>query len=166
MCFGIRFSNPFHLATKIISVQNPNCLKNAKNAWADMIFILAFRSEAWAVLSLHNYIYLIHVITLNSQNITDFKSKQLMKMADDMDLECIPHLWKRIPHLWKRFLIYGRAIHIHLKPLKHHVRACLFAFLWQFGFWMDIILVARWNGLENLILKHMWKSKIWLLEQK
>ena len=25
------------------------------------------------------------------------------------------------------------------------------AFLGQFGFWMDIILVARWNGLENLI---------------
>ena len=103
MCFGIRFSNPFHLATKIISVQNPNCLKNAKNAWADMIFILAFRSEAWAVLSLHNYIYLIHVITLSSQNITDFKSKQLMKMADHMDLECIPHLWKRIPYLWKSY---------------------------------------------------------------
>ena len=31
---------------------------------------------------------------------------------------------------------------------------------------MDIIWVARWNGLEILIPKHMWKSKIRLLEQK
>ena len=29
-----------------------------------------------------------------------------------------------------------------------------FAFLGQFGFWMDIIRVARWNGLEILILRH------------
>ena len=66
------------------------------------------------------------------------------------------HIYGREFHIYGReFLIYGRAIHIHLKPLKNHVRACVFAFLWQFGFWMDIILVARWNGLENLIPKHM-----------
>ena len=40
------------------------------------------------------------------------------------------------------------------------------AFLGQLRFWMDTIWVARWNGLKILIPKHMWKSKIWLLEQK
>ena len=39
-------------------------------------------------------------------------------------------------------------------------------FLGQLRFWKDIVWVARWNGLEILIPKHMWKSKIWLLEQK
>ena len=40
------------------------------------------------------------------------------------------------------------------------------AFLGQLRFWMDTIWVARWNGLKILIPKHMWKSKIRLLEQK
>ena len=31
MCFGIRISSPFHLATQIVSIQNPNCPKNAKS---------------------------------------------------------------------------------------------------------------------------------------
>ena len=39
------------------------------------------------------------------------------------------------------------------------------AFLGQLRFWMDTIWVARWNGLEILIPKHMWKSKIWPLQQ-
>ena len=33
------------------------------------------------------------------------------------------------------------------------------AFLEQFGFWVDMILAASWNGLKILILKHMWKVK-------
>ena len=44
--------------------------------------------------------------------------------------------------------------------------ACDFAFLGQFGFWMDIIWVARWTGLKIPTPKHMRKSNIWLLEQK
>ena len=30
----------------------------------------------------------MHLITLDSQNITGFQSKHLMKMADDMDVDC------------------------------------------------------------------------------
>ena len=32
MCFGIRISSPFHLATQTIHFQNLKCPKNAKNA--------------------------------------------------------------------------------------------------------------------------------------
>ena len=32
------------------------------------------------------------------------------------------------------------------------------AFLGQYRFWMDTFWIARWNGLEILIPKHMWKS--------
>ena len=42
-----------YLVTHIISIQNLNCPKNAKNACTDMIFIPTFRSEAWAVSSFH-----------------------------------------------------------------------------------------------------------------
>ena len=37
MCFGIRISSPFHLATQIIPVKNPNFPKMEKNAYADMV---------------------------------------------------------------------------------------------------------------------------------
>ena len=49
---------------------------------------------------------------------------------------------------------------------KNHVCACVFSVLGQLRFWMDTIGVARWNGLKILIPKHMWKSKIQLLQQK
>ena len=42
MCFWIRILSLFHLTTQIVSNQNLNCPKNAKNACADMIFIPAF----------------------------------------------------------------------------------------------------------------------------
>ena len=40
------------------------------------------------------------------------------------------------------------------------------AFLGQLRFWMDTFWIAWWNRLENLIPKHMWKSKIRPLELK
>ena len=50
------------------------------------------------------------------------------------------------------------------KPISASAHAFL-AFLGCLGFSMGNIKVARWNGLEILIPKHMWKSKIGLLEQ-
>ena len=46
MCFGIRISSPFHLATQTRHFQNLKCPKNAKNACADLTFIPALQSEA------------------------------------------------------------------------------------------------------------------------
>ena len=37
MCFGIRISSPFHLATLILPIANHKCPKNAKNACADAL---------------------------------------------------------------------------------------------------------------------------------
>ena len=42
MCFVIRISCPFHLATQIISIQNPNCPNNAKSASVDLSFGMFF----------------------------------------------------------------------------------------------------------------------------
>ena len=41
-----------------------------------------------------------------------------------------------------------------------------FCFLTQLRFRMGMVWMSRWNGLKILILKHMWKSKIRLIEQK
>ena len=38
------------------------------------------------------------------------------------------------------------------------------AFLGYFRFWMGDIEVARWNGVDFLVPKHLRKSKIGLLE--
>ena len=40
-----------------------------------------------------------------------------------------------------------------------------FMFLGYLWFWTGNIKVARWNGLEILIPKHIWRNKIGLLEQ-
>ena len=50
MCFGIRISRCFHLATQIISIQNPNFpKKNTKTCSSDMIFgILFFQLLEWS----------------------------------------------------------------------------------------------------------------------
>ena len=45
-------------------------------------------------------------------------------------------------------------------------KSVLVAFLRQLRFRMGIVWVSRWNGLEMLIPKHRWKSKIRLLEEK
>ena len=37
MCFGIRISSPFHLATLILPIENHKYPKNAKNACADAL---------------------------------------------------------------------------------------------------------------------------------
>ena len=42
----------------------------------------------------------MHLITLNSQNITGFQSKHLMKMQSTF-MEENSALWKIIPHSWK-----------------------------------------------------------------
>ena len=50
-------------------------------------------------------------------------------MADDMDLECIPHLWKRIPHLWKRIPYLWKSYPHSSKTTKKscpRMRFCIF----------------------------------------
>ena len=48
----------------------------------------------------------------------------------------------------------------HLKAgIKSMFAHVLSAFLEQFGFWVDVFLATSWNGIEILILKHMWKVK-------
>ena len=86
--------------------------------------------------------------------------------------------WHRIRNAFhihgRAFHIHGRGFHFHGRApiftddpfFKNHVHASFLAFLGQFRFWMGIIWVARWNGLESLIPKHMWKSKIGPLEAK
>ena len=55
MCFGIKISNPFHLAIQKVSIQNLNC---PKNACADMIFIPAqssLRKAGIKIMSAHAF---------------------------------------------------------------------------------------------------------------
>ena len=51
MCFGIRISSPFHLATLILPIANHKCPKNAKNACADVLIGL-FSSKDITIASL------------------------------------------------------------------------------------------------------------------
>ena len=163
MWFGIRIFSPFHLATQIISIQNINCPKNAKtHAWT---WFLSQLSEVKLELQTLSCT-LIHLIALclDSQNIIGFSeltsnenSRRWIWMCNAFHINGrqlhIYHLWKSIPHSWKSIP----------KIMSAHAFFCV---LGHFRLWMDMILVARWNGLEILVPKHMWKRKIRLPEQK
>ena len=54
---------------------------------------------------------------------------------------------------------------LHMTVEKFLCTRVFFMFLGYLWFWTGNIKVARWNGLEIMIPKHMWKSKIGLLEE-
>ena len=68
----------------------------------------------------------------------------------------------------EKWLISCKPAHLLIKAQWGDISASAHAFLAFLGhlwFSMGNIKVARWNGLKILIPKHMWKSKIGLLEQ-
>ena len=79
-------------------------------------------------------------------------------------IKCL--LWKPVMFWWSKVVKYmelckdATAQASHLKAgIKSMFAHVFFAFLEQFGFWVDVILATSWNGIEILILKHMWKVK-------
>ena len=65
------------------------------------------------------------------------------------------------PGAWNRDSVCSSCPSLNSKWWdKNHVRASVFTLLGKFIFWMDMIWVTRWNGLEILIPTRMWKSQI------
>ena len=161
MCFGIRISSPFHLATQIVPIQNPNCPKNAKNACADMNFIPALPSEAvsslliagqWRSCTISVLLNLLFCMKITSQS-----GHPGSQCTYEPARAC-----QRAPS-WS---CKGQAKRPHASGWPQERPSWPLAFLGQLRLWVDTIWVARCNRLEILIPKHMWKSKIRLLEQK
>ena len=164
MCFGIRILSTFYLATQIVSILNlkwPKTVKTQARTW-----FLEWTS--------------IHV-----------KCSSIFAKFSSLNVEFIPHPYQRSPILiicllrkvkFKESIVINCMNIIRIKfnfliaepwlPSstwsgdKNHVRACGFSVFRAVKILMDTIWVARWNGLKILIPKHMWKSKIWLVEQK
>ena len=72
-----------------------------------------------------------------------------------------PYFKDRLPWLKKRPRSFSRGTHDSIVMSAH----AFLVFLGHIIFWMGMFKVIRWNWLEILIPKHMWKSKIGLLEQ-
>ena len=161
MCFGIRISSPFHLNTLNIPIQNIKCPKNTKNACADIIFSPAIICEAWTVSSLHKHA---------KPNLCDRQCYPWITLFGAMLCAGIcDQRWK-----WLQSFVISSSKHemcfhvFHPSSLtwQHcYVRACVFGVLGHLIFWIGMFKVFRWFGLEILIQKHMWKSKIGPLEQ-
>ena len=161
MCYGIRISSPFHLATQIVSIQNLDCPKNAENACAALFLewssIHVKWSSIFAKFSSMNVEFIQHPYQTSPIFIkcllreVKFRESKVIKC---MNIICIKFSFL-IAEPWLPSSTWSGD--------KNH---SVHAFLGQLRFLMDTIWVSRWNGLKILIPKHMGKSKIRFLEQK
>ena len=156
-CFRIKILSPIHLDTWMIFINNLKRLKNAKNACADI-------QKEQCSLSWNEY--------------------SLLRPATQVMPE-LCHLCTELRLHWTLFALDFVCTGLCLKlfwfqevsPLNPWQGpecalsvTCMsapafFALLRHFRFLMGMIQVSRWIGLEILILKHPWKSKIGPLEQ-
>ena len=159
MCFGIRILSPFHLNTLKIPIQNMKCPKNTKNACADIIFSPAIICEAWTF-----------VFAQACQTQSVWPAMLSMNHIVRCNALC--------RDMWSKMKVIAEFCYFSSKHLKRDsgpkVEAHMTAMLcprmrfWCFRhliFWIGMFKVFRWNRLEILIPKHMWKSIIGPLEQ-
>ena len=169
MCFGIRISRPFHLNTLNIPIQNIKCPKNTKNACPDIIFSPAIICEAWTVSSLHKHA---------KPNLCDWQCNPWITLFGAMLCAGIcDQRWKSLQSFVissskneMGFHVFHPSSLLHFRAQSTHDSIVMSAhaflvFLGHLIFWMGMFKVFRWNGLEILITKHMWKSIIGPLEQ-
>ena len=162
MCFGIRILGPFHVATQIISFQNLNCPKMWHKTRVRTWFLDCPPADHPAIKLL---VQVADVGVGHMHGGAILLSPNLLRLPPFQTLTWTWY-WRRRTSTWYwRRRWYPRLFKLE-ELSKNHVWAMFFLFLGQFGLWMDIIWVARWNQIEILIPKHLWKSKIWLLEQK
>ena len=162
MCFGIRILSPFHVATLILPIENHKYPKNTKIACADALiglFCGQFSSKENTIASL------LQVTSISVYNtVRSPQQRQGTPPVQEV-------IWKLKIHWFETFFTWEVVDQLQAwaPPDQGAISASAHAFLAFWGyFWFSMgnIKVARWNGLEILIPKHMWKSKIRTLELK
>ena len=161
MCFGIRILSPFHLTTQIVSIQNLNWPRNAGT-----------HAQSW-FLERSSINVLFHICNILFHICKILKRFSILhSVMDNIHLYHLPTSRWKITKTLTVQLLYWPAIskddtaslsQAGIKIMSAHA---FLVFLRQLRSWMDTIWAVRWNGLKILIKKHMWKSKIRLLEQK
>ena len=153
MWFGIRISSSFHLGTLQIPIQNIKCPKNAKNA--DIIILPSvslFGDIRWPWKS-----------SVGECTVVPPYSR-LREERGQSTGQHFGH-W-----LWSKSLAIELQVLIKLDEVwngwENMMSGHAFsAFLGHLIFRMGMFKMFRWNGLEILIPKHLWKSIIAPLEQ-
>ena len=141
----------------ISPIENHKCPKNAKNACAD------------ALISPHCRLWWKRLCTGNPTQIIVFwrcKNFPELKVSTDLKQEqCLCVIDCDISPWASFFHSRDKTVGEYHLEAKHFPSHAFLAFLGHLLFWMGMIKVFRWNGLEILILKHMWKYIIGPLEQ-
>ena len=154
MCFGFRISSPFHLDTLNIHIQNIKSPKNAKNACADVQFSPKFLQTIESTFSNIYFSAGNTWVEQKAARTTKFSQPNLFLSNTMLVLNKASLLLNVLSIVWRNLGENCTSAHAFL------------AFLGLLIFWMGMFKVSRWNGLEILNPKHMWKSQIQLLEQK
>ena len=150
---NIQITVHLDLAIQIISIQNPNWPKNAaqtwflecsSNFWKALPTWMAVDTTAYSISTMCCLVCMSGTVATS----TGFGGNRMVP----------PCMWPTPTcSTWTGSYKAGWSAG---QQSKTHVRASVFYIFGQFRFWKDIIWVARWKGLEILIPKHMWKSKI------
>ena len=157
-CLEIRISSPFHLDTLNISIQNTKFPENAKNECPDIIFPPPFFVK----------LELCRLCMMSMPN-TICADRQcypwIILLCAVLCAVICDKSWK-----WTESFIISFPKHELPGSLKKDTLGLIimFAFFGLSGhliFRIGMFKVSRWNGLEILIPKHLWKSIIGPLEQ-
>ena len=162
MCFGIRILSPFHLNTLNIPIQNIKCPKTPKthtrtSSSPQPLFLklelcrlcTSMETIDWLSVSLGPYFG------------RSAKGPCWVPMPWKIGSLSGPYFKDRLPWLKKRPRSFRRGTYDNIVMSAH----ALLVLLGHLIFWMGMFKVFRWNPLEILIPKHMWKSQIGPLEQ-
>ena len=117
MCFGIRISSPFHLATLILPIENHKYPKNAKNACADALHnalkgggfrkIFDFGKNNKAIM----FLWLNRILPPSATFWGPWGPKQVTLDVFDNVQPCsinVQPIWSRWRCLWLKMAIIGK----------------------------------------------------------
>ena len=156
MCFGIRILSLFQLGTLQILIQNLKFPKHATNACPDITLLSSeFLVYSKLVEALHalKKKYFNSLFTFSSDHIWQYNALQHTILCDS---------WIEVPANTDWIWTAGaKTAQYKLHFWRMGRKSCpgyFIAFLGPFRFWMGICNVPKWNELEILIPKHMWKS--------
>ena len=154
MWFGNRISSPIHLTTVTIPIQNQKCLKNASN------FPLAIWSAAETLSSLQMHSPAAQNNSVFAGTAIQAPRTNSIKKSPSFTIFLLPiHKFRGAGLSEEQCLCVNCPVvnKIHKYEICV-VLGCVFCVFKDFLFWIGIVKVVRWIGLEILIPKHMQKS--------
>ena len=159
MWYGIRILSLFHINTQTISIINLNCPKNANCCLRRHTIVSDHVS--------HSFTVIVILFQVKHKQLSAKPYRSIPIHSKEHRTKCDFHgaVLNNTDCVWTVNAMTGQLSFTSDGWDRSFVLSThkFYAFWGQFKFRREM---SQWNRLKILILKHMLKSKIWLLEQK